>query len=452
MPRRRLPRPGPVGRLLTLLTGAVLGLVGMVAFAGPADARHHAISGEAVCDAQAHEWVVTWTVTANGGRGQAHAYKLVGADTEPAGSTLVEPAIGAVLPTGETFQVTQRLPGDTDFATLLVRRMWFFYRQGGWHTRVEPEPVRATVTFDRPCAPAAPVQVDSVSSCAGLVVTVSNPADGQEVTARLRPNVGDEQQIPLRPGEGQTVSFPESEDLEVTVVAGEVTRTLTWQPPECAPPEPGEVTVDSHSTCEELTIELSNPRDGIDTVVTVIPSVGGSQEVPLPAGDSAIVTVPGAEGLSADVVVADRTWVFAWVPGDCTAEVPIGFASDCDSLTVEITNPQVAGPLEAIVATDAEHRAATLTPLETTELVVPAGPGTVATVTAGQERVEAEWQPPADCPAATAADGFSLPRTGFTIAGAVFVALAAIALGFGLYLGPGRRAGLRRHPRHRRAA
>ena len=133
-------------------------------------------------------------------------------------------------------------------------------------------------------------------------------------------------------------------------------------------------------------------------------------------------------------------------------EVPIGFASDCDSLTVEITNPQVAGALEAIVATGAERHAATVAPLETTEVVVAAGPGTVATVTAGQERVAAEWQPPTECLAAPAAGGRNLPRTGSMIATVVVLALTMLALGAGLYFGPGHRPGLRRRSRHRRPA
>jgi len=295
------------------------------------------------------------------------------------------------------------------------------------------------------------VTIDAVSACTGLVVTVSNPPDGEEVTARLRPSTGDEQRIPLRPGESQTVSFDESDDLTVTVTAGDVEQTLAWEPPECVPPEPGEVEVTAQSTCEGLTVDIANPRDGIDTVAVVAPSVGEPQEVEVLAGETVTVAVPGAEGLTVDVVIDDETWVFAWVPGDCAVEVPIGFASDCDSLTVEITNPQVAGALEAVVTTADETHRATVAPLETTEVVVAAGPGTVATVVAGQERLAAEWQQPEDCIAEASAGG-NLPRTGSAIAGAVTLALIMIALGAALYLGSGRRPGLRRHARHRRPA
>ncbi len=448
----RTPRLQRLPQLLAPVIGVALGLIATVTLAGPAEAHHQAITADVACDAEAREWVVTWTVTAERTRRPPLAYTVLEVVTEPTDAT-VTPSLGQVLPASEPFRAEQRLPGDATSASLGVRRKWFFRRTDGWHARADANLVTSTVTFDRTCAPAAPVRVEGVSSCAGLVVTVTNPPDGKKVTARLRPTVGEEQKIPLQPGEGQTASFPDVEGLAVTVEVGDLRKTLTWDPPECAPPEPGEVEVTAHSTCEDLTVELDNPRDGVDTVATVTPSVGGPQEVAVPAGEVVTVTMPGAEGLSVDVLIDEKVWVFAWVPGDCAVEVPISFASDCDSLTVEITNPQVAGALEATVTTDTEQRATTVAPLETTEVVVAASPGTVATVTAGLERVEAEWQPPPECLAAPASGGIKLPRTGSAIATAIVLALAMLALGTaGFYVGSGRRPGLRRRPRHRRAA
>lgn len=440
-------------RLLALVAGAAVGPVGTLTPAvAAAEVHHSSVTGHATCDADAGEWVVKWTVVSEEVSDRVRAHELVELVAEPTASTLVDPPTGRVRPVHESFEVEQRLPGHATDASLAVRGKWYLRGYDGWYSRVERELRRATVALDPPCRRPGQVNVEGVSACTGLVVTVSNPPDGEEVTARVRPNTGDEQRIPLRPGESQTVSFVESDDLTVTVVAGDLEQTLVWDPPECVPPEPGEVEVTSVSSCEDLTVDIDNPRDGVDTVAIVAPSVGEPQEVAVPAGEAVAVTVPGAEGLTVDVLIDDETWVFAWVPGDCAVEVPIGFASDCASLTVEITNPQVAGALEAVVTTADETRRASVAPLETTEVVVAASPGTVATVVAGQERLEAEWQPPEECLAAASAGGLNLPRTGSAIAGAVALALIMIALGIALYFGSGRRPGLRRHARHRKPA
>jgi len=448
---RSHPKPR---RFLTLLVGAAVGLVGTLAPAHAASALAHrsSVSGHATCHAEAGEWVVTWTVTSEDVSDRVEAHQLVELVAEPAGSTLEATGLDDLLPVDEAFTIHQRVPGDATSARLAVRGKWYLRGYDRWYARVERQLRHGTVTLSGSCPPASPVSVDAVSTCTGLVITVTNPPDGEEVTALVRPNTGDEQRIPLRPGEGQTVSFPDSDDLAVTVVAGDVEQTVSWEPPECVPPEPGEVEVTSQSSCEDLTVDIVNPRDGIDTTATVTPSVGEPQDVEVPAGESVSVTVPGAEGLSVDVVIDDRTWVFAWVPGDCAVEVPIAFASDCASLSVEITNPQVAGALEATVTTAEETRQATVAPLETTRLVVSASPGTVATVTAGEERVTAEWQPPEECLVAASPSGFSLPRTGTGIVSLVLLSLAATALGITLYVGFRRRVGPHRRARHRRPA
>lgn len=131
--------------------------------------------------------------------------------------------------------------------------------------------------------------------------------------------------------------------------------------------------------------------------------------------------------------------------GDCAPVAPVVESiSDCDSLTVTVTNPGTE-PLEGSVTVGDDTRPLNVAPGETATETFPAGEGTVATVTIGDKSFTLEWVKPEDCdepePSEPAQPGEGggdedeeLPETGVPtglLAGGAALLLAA---GAGTYL------------------
>jgi LPXTG-motif cell wall-anchored protein len=199
----------------------------------------------------------------------------------------------------------------------------------------------------------------------------------------------------------------------------------------CAKPV-GEVEASDASTCDELTVTATNPEDGAATTVTVTTSAGDSEEFDLEPGADHSVSFPGAEGLTYEVIV-DGTVIASggWTdPGECDLKPSIASQPDCDSLTIEVTNPFEDEAIEATVTSGDVTETLTVEPGQTGEITIDAEAGTVATVTAGDTTEEITWTEPANC----GGSGGDLPVTGSSTGIVVGAALALLAVGGGLFL------------------
>jgi LPXTG-motif cell wall-anchored protein len=204
------------------------------------------------------------------------------------------------------------------------------------------------------------------------------------------------------------------------------------------PTEPGPVEASDASTCEELTVTVTNPEDGVAVTVEVSASTedeGAAEEFDLAPGGSQTVRFPAAEGLTYEVVV-DGTVVKTggWEdPGNCEEiEIPVSSLPDCDSLTIEITNPLEDEAIEATVTSGDLVNTLTIAPGETGEVTIDAEEGTVATVeiVGGEAPLEIPWEQPEGCDGG----GGGLPVTGAPTGVVIGAALALLAVGGGLFL------------------
>jgi LPXTG-motif cell wall-anchored protein len=333
-------------RILAVAGSAVVGLIGALALASPASAHHTEVSGVPYCDTSTGDWVVTWTVDSFAPE-EAPNYRLLDVQVTPQGSSVSNIAItegdGFPHASGVPLEGVQRLPGDTQSASLSVRAKW--------SNRFEEKDLKSgTVTFEGTCKkPPAELDVNSASTCDELTVTVANPADGAAVSVQVTTSAGGSEEFDLAPGADQTVSFPAAEGL-------------TYQ-----------------------------------------------------------VTVDGAE-------IGSGEWTD---PGDCEVEIPVAHKSDCDSLTIEITNPLEDEAIEATVTSGDVTETLTIEPGETGEVSFDAEEGTVATVAiAGAEPLDIAWEEPDGCDGG----GGGLPVTGAPTGVVIGAAAALLALGGGLFL------------------
>lgn len=123
--------------------------------------------------------------------------------------------------------------------------------------------------------------------------------------------------------------------------------------------------------------------------------------------------------------------------GEQEVEVPIAWASDCDSLFVKVDNPLEEGDLEVSITSGDVTENLTIAPGESEEVSFDAEEGTVATVTIGDESTEVVWEEPEDCEEPEEGEGGGdeeLPLTGGSTPLIVGGALALLAAGAGLFL------------------
>lgn len=146
-------------RLLSIAAATVAGLAAALVIASPASAHHIDIGVSKTCQ-QDGTWKVTWTV--NNSEDDL-AGKVTAVALTPAGTTVSNIVVDAVLPADGSLVGTQIVPGDAAGATISVTVHW--NRDGptpGWPpgpTRpVRPSRPsatswsRGTPSFARPCA------------------------------------------------------------------------------------------------------------------------------------------------------------------------------------------------------------------------------------------------------------------------------------------------------------
>jgi LPXTG-motif cell wall-anchored protein len=202
---------------------------------------------------------------------------------------------------------------------------------------------------------------------------------------------------------------------------------------ETPPPGPG---VDDVPTCDDLTVVVTNPADGEPVTVTVTTSTGEEATEEVAPGADFTSTFPAEAGLTYQVTTEDGEVLGEgeWQePEDCepeAVEIPIASRSDCDTLTVEVTNPLADQAIEATLTSGDETATLTIAAGETGEATFDAEEGTVVTVTIGDDSEEIAWTEPDDCDGA----GGGLPVTGASTGIVAGAALALLAVGGGLFL------------------
>lgn len=139
-------------RLLAGAAGLVIGAVGALALATPATAQTNRpeVTGAAQCDTTTGEWVIQWTVKSPDG-GELEG-TIANVTAVPPSPTLTTVAIGGLLPAQGTLADTQRVPGDTQQASL-----------------------RVTVDFGTPDAPAPADSLTAVVDLSGRECIADDP-------------------------------------------------------------------------------------------------------------------------------------------------------------------------------------------------------------------------------------------------------------------------------------
>jgi LPXTG-motif cell wall-anchored protein len=119
------PLTSPLHRTAAVVAGALLGLAGVVAIAGPASAHHATVTGETSCEALHADgsWTVAWTVTNSQDNIEG---KLTSVELEPAGSTVTNIVESATLPLSTQPQLTGThvVPAAAAEAKLTVDVKW----------------------------------------------------------------------------------------------------------------------------------------------------------------------------------------------------------------------------------------------------------------------------------------------------------------------------------------
>jgi len=248
----------PLRRTAVLAAGALIGLSGAFALAGPASAHHSTVSGSAECDTKTGEWVVTWKVNAYSGyEHNAPTFKWTKVESTPAKPEIDNPKIkvtGEQLPDAQELVGKQRLAADEKGATLTVAAEW----SNGAKDR---EDHTASVEFKGDCdkteteePPASPSPSPSTpaeelpgepepifeADCDTMTIGLDNPADGVKFTLDFATSKGEERTLVINPGEAKSETFSATPGFSIKLtfsatVEGETfseTTTIDYEQPE----------------------------------------------------------------------------------------------------------------------------------------------------------------------------------------------------------------------------
>jgi len=249
----------PLRRTAVLTAGALIGLSGAFALAGPASAHHSRVEGSAICDTETGYWVVTWKTNTDSG-GHADTYRWTKVDLTPAAykidnAKIAVTAEGAYpLKDKQELVGVQRVLGTEKSATLTVRAQWD-------NLRTDENDQSATVTFEGECKktptdepstpPSTPPAVPSdlpgepepvfEADCDTMTIGLDNPVDGVQITLKFKTSKGEQRTLVIKPGEKKSETFSATTGFKVDV-------TFT-------------ATVEGENFSETTTIEYEQPAD-----------------------------------------------------------------------------------------------------------------------------------------------------------------------------------------------
>jgi hypothetical protein len=338
-PKLSLRRP------LAVIGAAVVGLTAAVAVAAPASAHHSEIRVKADCDTSTGEWVVTWTVTSNAPTNVTH-YRFAEVDGKKwVGDSVTKldvPGIAVTDPNlplennqryphaaDTPLEAQQRLSGDTTKASLTEKVQWE-------NLYTDDAPRTAAISFSEACAkkdvppPATAKPAANVTSdCDGNAIVKLQNAKEATAPAKftITGSASFKQTATVQPDHDATVKVPaaNAEHIKITV-EGQREPIFDDAPAKAencvTPSEPaGAVKM----TCDELTFEVANPKDGKTVEVTFTPNKGEPQKLTVAPGETKTVSFKATEGLtvtpSGDGL--DNPQPIAWEkPADCKSDKP----------------------------------------------------------------------------------------------------------------------------------
>ncbi|MDG4823537.1 LPXTG cell wall anchor domain-containing protein [Asanoa sp. WMMD1127] len=313
--------PSALRRSLAVAGAAFVGLAATVALGSPASAHHPEVSGTATC--VEGKWQVDWKVANSE---QDLDGDLTGVRFSPDfQSDTVK--VGAALPAfkgkDSVLRASQVLDAGVTSATLSVDAHWVRNGKDVNGTR------SATVTVpERGCRTSKP-SVTFTDDCAGQVtVVVSN---GAEATKALRYTVwtegGDEPvakgTVEIGKSSEPIVVPPTSEEEPVKVIVKSGRTEIgahEWTEPEggCVPD------IEIKPTCDELSITVTNPPNGLEFDLVFTPNTGEPQTMKVTKDSTNTVTFKAAEGLVVTPSVGEEDLEpIAWTkPDNCDEDTP----------------------------------------------------------------------------------------------------------------------------------
>jgi len=295
-------------RILAVSAATFLGALGAVALtAAPASAHTATVTHEIVCGEKAGTAVVTYKVTNNHDT-KTLKIKRPNRDKIDGFRNNTEVAPKASVKGTETVKAA-----DGSFKLEFT---------ADWGNFQEPESHEVDVT-KLDCAPAKEPTRKAVSNCDGtLTVTVTNADDkarkiavngeGEYVERKtLEPKATWELVVPKEHAGKVTVKWKTDKANDDTDAGWEDQEKFNWAKPDVC------FDVTSESTCENLTITVNNT--GAKAIKATITVGDESEEKEIPAGDKAVATLEGADGLVAKLSInGGQAKDYAWAkPADC---------------------------------------------------------------------------------------------------------------------------------------
>ena len=231
----------PLRRTTAAIAGAFIGLVGAVAFAGPASAHHHSLDGDTACSTDGKNWTVDWKLTPI----QVPASKVgtIVELTSTAGTEGLKSIVlnGAASPTASLTD-KQTFPLTTKSVTVFVKIKWSTPEGQRGHgddiytdaskTVNAPTTCKEPEQPEQPKPPAEPTPIVEMD-CTTIVIGLDNPKDGEKITLNLETSRGEKRTLIVEPGEKKTEKFSAKAGFTVKVSTPEVeeTTTIAWESP-----------------------------------------------------------------------------------------------------------------------------------------------------------------------------------------------------------------------------
>jgi LPXTG-motif cell wall-anchored protein len=254
----------PLRRTAVLAAGALIGLSGAFALAGPASAHHSFVDGSAKCETATGEWKVTWTVNADSGH-NAPTYRWTSVDLSPAAYKIDNPKIAKTdedLKDNEPLTGVQLLPGTETSASLAVNAKWSNNHTASANKTItflgkcektpSEEPSTPTEEPSTPAEePSTPPVIPSdlpgeaepilEADCDTITIGLDNPADGIEFTLKFKTSKGETRTLVIKPGEKKTETFSATTGFKIDLTIS--------------------ATVDGKAFSETIPVEYEQPED-----------------------------------------------------------------------------------------------------------------------------------------------------------------------------------------------
>jgi LPXTG-motif cell wall-anchored protein len=227
----------PLRRTAALTAGALIGLSGAFALAGPASAHHNLVSGTAACDTATGDWAVTWKVNAvSGGHSDTYQWTKVEKSAPGAISNPELAVTGHDLPDEVEVTGVQHVATTETGARLTVASRWAngntaeAYAQVGFEgtcTKTptdepseepseEPSQEPSEEPSEEPSTePSTPPVLELPGEatpifemdCTTMTIGLDNPADGADFKLHFKTSKGEVRDLVVKPGEKKTETF-----------------------------------------------------------------------------------------------------------------------------------------------------------------------------------------------------------------------------------------------------